>query len=201
MRMTSSALYRYFSSAEELIGALCVDAYDSLADALTAARDAQPSDDPTSQFWAIGQAYRHWSLEQRSDFALIFGTPMPGYSAPEELTGPAAGSSLAPALDVYAAAVAAGAADPDRSQIPETVQGGELLPWLLADRMPGYPARLAAITLSAWASLLGYLVAEIFGSLSRLVEDTSGLYRAHLRGVMQSAGFLPSLVDALQSAS
>src|SRR6266542_615770 len=44
MRMASSALYRYFASYDELITALCVDAYESVADALAAARDTRPAD-------------------------------------------------------------------------------------------------------------------------------------------------------------
>jgi hypothetical protein len=42
-------LYRYFAGYEDLIGALCVDAYESLADALTAANNSQPDTDPTGE--------------------------------------------------------------------------------------------------------------------------------------------------------
>jgi hypothetical protein len=44
--------------------------------------------------------------------------------------------------------------------------------------------------------VLGYLVAEIFGSLPRLVGDTEQLYRAHLRTVMLGMGFDPTRIDA-----
>lgn len=192
MRMASSALYRYYGSVNELITALVLDAYDSLADALTTARDAQPADDPTGQWWAICHAYRQWALDHRSDFALIFGTPVPGYQAPDEVTGAAAGRSVAIALTAYAAAVSAGAADPERSQVPSTIQAGELLPALIADG----PPRLAGITLAAYTSLLGYLNVEIFGSLTRLVADTTQLYAAHVRTVMLGMGFDPALVPA-----
>src|SRR6266540_2538318 len=86
MRMASSALYRYFASYEDLISALCVDAYDALADAVTAARDARPADDHAGRWWAICHAYPRWSLDNRPDFALIFGTPVPGHRAPEAAT-------------------------------------------------------------------------------------------------------------------
>src|SRR5450432_2381439 len=45
MRMASSALYTYFAGYEDLMGALCADAYHSVADALAAARDAEPAGD------------------------------------------------------------------------------------------------------------------------------------------------------------
>jgi AcrR family transcriptional regulator len=196
MRMSSSALYRYYTSGNDLITELVLDAYDSLADALSAARDTQPADDPTRQFWTVCHAYRRWALDHRSDFALIFGTPLPGYHAPDEATGAAAGRSVALVLTAFAAAVAAGAADSDRSQVPSTIQAGDLLPALLAGTAPDCPPRLAAITLSAYTSLLGYLNAEIFGSLARLIGDTTELYTAHLRTVMIGMGFDPALIPA-----
>jgi AcrR family transcriptional regulator len=196
MGTASSALYRYFASYEELIGALCVDAYDSVADALTEARDAQPADDPTRQWWAIGHAYRRWALDHPADFALIFGTPIPGYQAPPELTGPAAGRFAAVPAVVYAAAVEAGAADPDRTQVPATIAAGDQLAELLGDPAASYPAQYVGILLSAWASLRGYLMGEVFGSLRQLIGDTDQLYRAHLRTVMLGIGFDPDRIDA-----
>jgi len=198
MRTASSALYRYFASHEELVSALVVDAYTSLADAMAAARDEAPLDNPARQWWAISHAYRRWALANRADFALVFGTPVPGYQAPEEITGPAAGRSMAILLDTYAAAVQAGAADPDRTQVPPSIQPGELLALLIGSSVPDCPPRQAAIALSAWVSLLGHLVGEIFGSLDHLVTDADELYRAHVRTVMLGMGFAPSHVDTFR---
>src|SRR6266498_3555777 len=63
MGTASSALYRYFASYEDLISALCVDAYTALADQASAARDTQPPDDPARQWWAICNAFRRWALD------------------------------------------------------------------------------------------------------------------------------------------
>jgi len=197
MRMASSALYRYFASHDDLISALCVDAYESLADAVTAARDTRPVDDHTGQWWAICHAYRRWALDHPADFALIFGTPVPGYQAPEHVTGPAAGRSITVALTVYGDAVRAGAADPDHTQVPHTPAAGGFLQKLLGEATPDYPPRLAVIALNAYASLLGYLVAEIFGSLPRLVDETDQAYSAHVRTVMLGMGYEPALVNAV----
>ncbi len=194
MRMASSALYRYFASHDELINALCVDAYDSVADALAAARDTRPADDHAGRWWQICHAYRRWSLDHRPDFALIFGTPVPGHHAPASTTGPAAGRFAAVPLDVYARAVDAGAADPDRTQVPPTLEIGDLLRDLLDADPPDYPPRLAGIALTAWASVLGFLITQIFGSLTRLVTDTDTLFQAHVRTVMTGMGFQPTLI-------
>jgi len=47
--------------------------------------------------------------------------------------------------------------------------------------------------LTAWACLLGYLVAEIFGSLTALITRTGLLCQAHVRTVMAGMGFQPAL--------
>jgi len=189
MGTASSALYRYFPSQGDLVTALCVEAYDSLAGALTAARDARPPGDHAGRWAAVCRAYRRWSLENPSDFALIFGTPLPGYHAP------AAARSLGVAAGVFTAAVRAGAADPGRAQIPAGLKTGALWGALAGDSVLATEPTLAGIVLSAWASLLGYLVAEIFGSLTALICDTGLLYQAHVRTVMLGMGFQPALLE------
>lgn len=198
----SSALFRYFPSHNDLITALVVDAYDSLADALAAAADTGPAAADTAaghagRWLALCQAYRHWALADPGAFALIHGTPLPGYQAPAEVTGPPAGRSLRVALGVYAAAVATGAADPGRSQVPAGLAAGPLLARLLPGQEPPCEPRLAAIVLNARSCIMGYLMTEIFGSLPDLVTDTSILYRAHIRGGMLAMGYQPELVEGL----
>lgn len=191
----SSALFRYFPCYNDLISALLLDAYNAVADALASARDARPADDHAGRLFAICRAYRRWSLDNPAEFALAHGTPVPGYEAPAEVTGPAASRTIEIALGVLADAVQAGAADPSRSQIPADLQTGPLWSSLLAGRSPIHEPRLAAIILTAWASVLGYLVAENFGSLTRLIDDTDRLYDAHVRTLMLGMGFEPHLVE------
>jgi len=200
MGTASSALYRYFDSQEELISALCVDAYAAVADCVAAAVEGQASGGHDGQWWAICQAYRRWSLDNPGDFALIFGTPVPGYQAPEQVTGPAATRLLQVPLAVFGAAVESGAADLDHTQVPPTLEAGSLVRSMLAGAGSDCPPRLAMVVLSAWVSLLGYLTAEIFGSLQHLVSDTDQLYQAHVRTVMLGMGFRPALVNALDAA-
>jgi len=195
MGTSSSALFRYFPSYDDLISALLTDAYDALADALAAARDRCPPGEHAARWFALCAAYRQWSLDHPAEFALTHGTPVPGYQAPLQATGPAAGRTIQTALGVYAAAVQAGAADPARTAIPASVQTGPLWASILQDQAQASQPRLAGIILTAWASVIGYLSAEIFGSLTQLVTDTSHLYRAHVRTVMLGMGFSPDLAE------
>jgi len=196
MGTASSALFRYFPSQADLISELLADAYAAVAGAVAAAVDACPPGDHAGRWAALCHAYREWSLANPAEFALTHGTPVPGYQAPVQATGPAAARTITTALGVYAAAVQAGAADPDRSAIPAGIQTGPLWASILAGQAHDYEPRLAGIILTAWASVLGYLSAEIFGSLTALVADTGLLYRAHIRAVMTGMGYDPGLAGA-----
>ena len=88
--MVSSAVYRYFPSRDELLTALIIDAYDSVADAAETAEGAVPRTDPLGRWMATCHAVRAWALANPHEYALIFGSPIPGYAAPQDTIDPAA---------------------------------------------------------------------------------------------------------------
>ncbi|WP_433654724.1 TetR/AcrR family transcriptional regulator [Nocardia sp. CA-128927] len=204
MRMSSAAIYRYFDSQSALIDALCVDAYTSWSDAVEAAYEQHRDDDPTAQWWAIAQAARQWALSSSEEFALIFGTPIPGHHAVESATGPAAARAMHIFAGVYATAVLTGAADLRRCFIPEPVQFGELGRYLLSmsgsetitDSDTQQLSKVAAVGNNAWASILGFLITELWGNLPRLITNVDDLYHAHLCTVMVGMGFDPDTIPA-----
>lgn len=87
--MVSSALYRYFPSRDDLLTALIIDAYDSLGERAEAAHAAVADAAPVERWVTVGEAARGWALAHPHEYALIYGSPVPGYSAPEA-TVPAA---------------------------------------------------------------------------------------------------------------
>lgn len=190
MGTASSALYRYFPSHDDLISALCADAYEAGADVMADARDMVPPEDHAARFQAVCLGVRQWALANRADFALIAGTPIPGYRAPWDATGPAASRFSSIPATVYIAAVEAGAADPGRTQMPSGLQTGPLLEDLANRVGLAVPSsQTVAIVTSAWASIRGFLGMEIFGSLQQTINDTETLYRAHIRTVMVGMGY------------
>lgn len=85
--VVSSAVYRYVKSRDELLTLLVVDAYTELGDAVDEAVDSV--DGPAQKFHALGWAVRDWGLREPARYALLFGSPVPGYHAPaEQTTGP-----------------------------------------------------------------------------------------------------------------
>lgn len=89
--MASSALYRYFPSRDELLTALIVDAYDSVGAAAEAAHRAAGAEAAThlARWIAVTRAVRDWALAHPHEYALIYGSPVPGYTAPQATIGPA----------------------------------------------------------------------------------------------------------------
>ena len=81
--MVSSALYRYFPSRDDLLTALIIDAYDALGAAAEDA-DRRPAARPRAAGWlaAACHAVRDWALAHPHEYALIYGSPVPGYRAP-----------------------------------------------------------------------------------------------------------------------
>jgi AcrR family transcriptional regulator len=116
--MVSSALYRYFPSRDDLLTALIVDAYEALA---TAAESAdRPGEEPRRRLRAVCTAVRAWARANPHEYALIYGSPVPGYSAPRITVESAARIPLA-LLQIVRAGWAAGALPPPQ-QSPQKPQ-------------------------------------------------------------------------------
>jgi AcrR family transcriptional regulator len=157
--MVSSALYRYVASRDDLLTLLLVDAYSELADAVVAAREATGGA-WRDQLMAMAGAARQWAVDQPASWALLYGSPVPGYHAPRDRTiGP--GTRVVAALfDAIAAGIAAG-------DIPNT---NIAAPQPLSDfgrirdefAFAGDDAAVAKCFL-LWAGLVGAISLEVFG--------------------------------------
>ena len=86
--MVSSAVYRYFPSRDELLTALIVDAYDAVGAAAEEALAAHRRRGAGARWLAVSQAIRAWALAHPHEYALIYGSPVPGYAAPPDTIDP-----------------------------------------------------------------------------------------------------------------
>src|SRR5437762_4907188 len=87
---SSSAVYRYVASRDELLTRLIVAAYDALGAAAETAEAAVARADLAGRWSAVCGAVRGWALANPNEYALIYGTPVPGYTAPPATIAPAA---------------------------------------------------------------------------------------------------------------
>ncbi|RFC76814.1 TetR/AcrR family transcriptional regulator [Streptomyces sp. AcE210] len=181
--MVSSALYRYFPSRDDLLTALIIDAYDSVgeaaeqADAALLKKAAKSSDGkagaiaPVRRWVTVSEAVRSWALAHPHEYALIYGSPVPGYTAPMTTVPAASRVGLLFFGIVRDACQGRGIAEPP---LPE-----ELRPEaerLGADLAPDLPPAVVAALVAAWAQLFGLIGFELFGQFNRVVEDRATFF-------------------------
>ncbi|MBJ8339257.1 WHG domain-containing protein [Antrihabitans sp. YC3-6] len=188
--VVSSAVYRYVKSRDELLTLLVVDAYNELGDEVDAALADAPADDYREQFRAIGWAVRSWALREPARYALLFGSPVPGYAAPaEQTTGP--GTRVITALvGLYERAYRSG-----DLTIPTTVAAPAELHRSFAAIRTQFdleaPDELIARGVFAWAGLFGVVNFEVFDQYGpHTFSDKSALFAHHLEVLLESIGLV-----------
>ncbi|WP_326794609.1 TetR/AcrR family transcriptional regulator [Streptomyces sp. NBC_01808] len=164
--MVSSALYRYYPSRDDLLTALIIDAYDAVGAAAERAVAAAPAADPVARWTAGCRAVRGWALANPHEYALLYGSPVPGYAAPETTTAPA--SRVARALiGVAEDADDAGLLDPVTVESADVLRDAEQLVRRLGVRL--HPAAMARLV-AAWSQLFGLVGFEVFGQFHEVVH-------------------------------
>ena len=192
--LTPPALYRYFPSHEELIGALIVDLYDELTAALMSLQDNDA--DP---IWAHGcparAGLRDWALAHPAEFSLLFGAPVPDPDADghEDLPGHQAAMRFAAVFKALVSQVWHQKPFPHPS---EQDLGPELVAQLSrkAEYFDGMPPGAIYLALNYWTRLYGLICMEVFGQLHWALEDAGAYFEAQLFEIGEALG--PRLPDA-----
>lgn len=175
--MASSAVYRYFPSRDDLLTALIVDAFDAVGAAVEEANAACDRDHIAARWSAIGHAVRDWALSHPQEYALVYGSPVPGYAAPQDTVNPAARVSLV-FMRLVADGVASGAIDTDDPI--HTTRGLRSDLSRFREFAPGVPDGVMARGLLVWTQLFGAISYELFGHLHNLVDDLDALFALQL---------------------
>jgi AcrR family transcriptional regulator len=181
--MASSAVYRYFASRDELLTALIIDAYEAVGAA--AEQAAEGVTGHTDRLIAVGLAVRDWALAEPYQWALIYGSPVPGYQAPQDTIGPATRVIML-IVSIVRDAFEAGAVTVGP---PIAGRYAEELSAVAAQFSPKIPAQLAGATLAAFVHLCGAVSSELFGQLNNSIdEDRRGFFEFQMRGAAQLIG-------------
>jgi AcrR family transcriptional regulator len=176
MGMVSSALYRYFASRDELLTALIVDAYNELGEVVEAA-DAKVRDRSRlrDRWLACGRAIRGWALATPAQYALLFGSPVPGYVAPADTIVAAARTPIV-LVHILADGFAAGKLPPARDDIPASHAAARLTSAVRADLArargdiaPELPDQLMLTGMTGWTQLFGVVSFELFGQFNNVI--------------------------------
>lgn len=204
--MVSSAVYRYFASRDDLLTALLVLAYDDLGDAAEAA-DTSVTDraDVGARWAAVLRSIRRWAITHPSDYALLYGSPVPGYSAPQTTVEPAVRVILVILRIVTDGAragsialssrtptgVATGVATPATpAALSDTVAGA--IGFVRARGLVDDPVTVELVvrTLMAWTTVFGTISFELFGHLVGSVSEPDDYFDAVIERLAHDLGFV-----------
>jgi AcrR family transcriptional regulator len=189
MGMTAPALYRYFSSREDLVENVVADLYDELVAVLEAARDAARPATAPIQLLACSRAFRRWATTHHPEFGLLFGSAgdgvVPPHGAPgrEESPAEAAARRFGAVFAVLVAEIYA----ERRFPIPADDEIEPPLQEQLRASCAEFPVQLPLgvmqVFLSCWIRLYGLVCMEIFGHLKFALTDAEPMFEAELHSL------------------
>ncbi|MEU4396853.1 TetR/AcrR family transcriptional regulator [Kribbella sp. NPDC023855] len=188
--LVSSAIYRYVPSRDELLTLLIEESYTAYGDAVEAAEARCRRDDLGRRWLTTGRAVRRWAVANPAEWALLYGSPVPGYQAPSERTT-AAGSRV-PILLLTLLADAGLEPSPDDPPMTAALHRelNRLRPAFPGDLKPGVFAR----ALLAYTSLCGLVSFEVFGQFTNTVTQ----FPAHLDHQLARLGAVLGLPEPLR---
>ncbi len=182
--MVSSAVYRYVASRDELLTKLIIDAYNSLGATAEARENAVDRADLVGRWTAVCQTVRDWAIANPNEYALVYGSPVPGYVAPVDTVGPASRvSTLLVQILLDAADRGLGPAQSpaaDAAAKPGRLAVAAAAPWqvALAPVREVFPAQISdrgiQLGLMIWSALFGVVSFELFGQFHNVVGDNPG---------------------------
>lgn len=172
--MVSSAVYRYVASRDELLTLLIVESYDAVG--LAAERAARHDGSAVERFVSIAHAIRDWAREHPQEYTLIHGSPVRGYSAPQDtiVSGTRVPAAM---LRLLIEEHAAGRVAPPARESPP------ISPTLAAqcDEVREFfgevdlPDELVLRGIAAWSQVYGLISFELFGQLRNTFEPADAL--------------------------
>ncbi|MBP2321871.1 AcrR family transcriptional regulator [Kibdelosporangium banguiense] len=191
--ITAPALYRYYSSREDLVHHVRMDICADLADDLTADLSAVPEDDTVQQVLTICRGFRRWALAHPREFSMVFAQPAGG---PDDLWTDPFGRIF---LSVAGRVLVTNRLNvrPDH-EVPPAMRSDleafrtDLLT-TIAQSGVTVPAEILSIgtaymILQFWVRLYGQVALEVFGHFPLLVTNTESFFEIMLAELVADAG-------------
>ena len=176
--LTAPSIYHYYPSRDDLVTALIVDAFTALAGSQKAAVASLPPESLVERFQRLGFAYREWAIKHPQWYQLIFGTPIPGYHAPAEITVPAASLALVPLIESLQALASAGLLKLANLAEKSAALTKMLDEW--AAFVPGADPEVLYLALIVWSRVHGLVSMEIGIEYPSFITDPLEIYQREI---------------------
>ncbi len=176
--LASSALYRYYPSRDALLTRLIIEAYDELGERVEACEADVTRTDLGRRYRAICTAVRDWARTHPHEYALIYGSPVPGYAAPDDTIDPAvrvAQVFLRLAADIDPAGLVLRIDGPIDSVLLDQFNALTAVVGLDIDD------HVLALGVTLWAQLFGIVSFELFGTFNNTFEPADAIFEHHIR--------------------
>ncbi len=198
--MAPSALYRYFDGRDALLSALILEAFESLAAEAERASEEAAARTPATRVgraadaerWlAVPRALRAWALVHPHEWGLVFGTPVPGYEAPQATVEPyvrVAAAMARPVVEAFEQGRLRPAAAPGAAVAGLERQVAAAVAPVAEGLFPGLRTENVVAAVGAWSTIVGIISLEVFGHWRNTVLEPSVLFDATMRGIAHSVG-------------
>jgi AcrR family transcriptional regulator len=181
--MVSSAVYRYFPSRDDLFTALIIDAYDAVGEKAESADRESRNRTVAARLLAVCEAVRAWALANAHEYALIYGSPVPGYAAPEATIIPATRVPLV-LLGQLVEGMASGEIVAGESPTTTRIIRSDFAQ-LRRAAAADVPDSVLSRGLSVWAQVLGTINLEMFGHLHNVIHDYDAFFTLQMRAARE----------------
>ncbi|MER7345510.1 TetR-like C-terminal domain-containing protein [Streptomyces aurantiacus] len=169
---------RHFPDQEALMSALIVGAYNAVADSAEAAAEAAiaAGADPLRRWVAIWQGVREWAVAHPEEYVMLWGRPIPGYTAPPE-TVEAVGRIVGAMVAVLRDARKAGELTEDRpGEAPLSDGMLQNVRALGSGPLEGLPSGVVARMFVVWTQLHGMVGFEVNNHLAAVAVDPASVF-------------------------
>ncbi|MFF3332486.1 TetR/AcrR family transcriptional regulator [Streptomyces sp. NPDC002888] len=174
--VTPAALYRHFDDLADIVRHTARDIVAELSAELRAAMEAEDETDLAARLIAPSRVLRRWSLANRQEFSLLFGTPTA-----------AAGTAQSDLTSEWVRELA-GVWGPEFMRLwatrPYPILTDDQLDPLLRDQITDYrtatgvemPLGALVVMLSCWRSMYGQVALEVFDHFAPLITDQEPMF-------------------------
>ncbi|MBF4161366.1 TetR-like C-terminal domain-containing protein [Nocardioides acrostichi] len=194
--VVSSAVYRYVADRDALLTLLIVDAYDELGGAVeTAIAGVRTRGEARfrARILAGARATREWAVAEPSRFALLYGTPVPGYRAPRDTVDPGIRVALA-LVGVLDEAYAAGVLASPQERLARPVRAD--LERQVRELGLALPTAALARAFALWSGLFGLVSFDVFDQYGAETLTDRGAFFEHQVGLLADLVGLPRAARA-----
>ncbi|MBI3165177.1 MAG: TetR/AcrR family transcriptional regulator [Chloroflexi bacterium] len=182
LKITAPAIYNYFPSRDDLVTALIVDAFNSLGEAQVNSVAKIAPTKHAERIAALGFAYREWAVTYPQRYHLIFGTPIPNYHAPDDVTLPAAAWALSTLINAIQAAYSAGNVRVENLAKMTPKVKSMLTAWQKFEG--GSDLEVLYLALIFWSRVHGLVMLEVTSQIPSFIDDPAELFKREMNNIL-----------------